>query len=108
MPTARAPMPILRKLPVVVPMRSWPTACAPASRGRAASPRTRPRPSAAATAGAEASRSLEVIVEPQSPAHARADVAGVAEHGVDLERCRVDVQAAARLRRLAGDRVDAA
>src|SRR5215468_404341 len=89
MPTARAPTPILRKLPPDVPTRSLPTPWANAIDG---------------TRSASSARPLEVIVDPEPDAQRLPVVRGVDQDRVDLERRRPHVLAGACLRRLAGRR----
>src|SRR6186713_1248525 len=93
MPTARAPTPILRKLPPVVPTRSLPTPWERASPGRASRART-------------STSRLEVIVDSDADPQRRADVRGVRQDRVDLVLRRTHVLALAFLRLLARRRVD--
>src|SRR5688572_7749402 len=103
MPTARAPMPILRKLPVVVAMRSWPTAWARTQDGA-----TSPRRRTARAGRRRAKPRLEVIVEPQSPAHGRTLVRRVQDDAVHRELVRILVLPHADLGQLPGALIDAA
>src|SRR5262249_25785014 len=106
-PTARAPTPIFKNWPDVVPARCSPSAsCAEAGAAAAASV------SSARASGA----SLEVIVELEPVLGARAEVRGVVHVSLEvvevgrerrvLDRIGIDVRAHARRRRLAGDAVD--
>src|SRR5258705_9618399 len=102
MPTARAPMPILRKLPPEGPTRWLPTPCASARPG-ATSKRT---PSSAS--GTSPCRApLEVIVDSEPDPQRLPVVGRVREHRVDVERRGLHVLPLPGLWRLAGRRVDA-
>src|SRR5687768_3119890 len=105
MPTARAPMPILRKLPAEVPTRWPPTVdCAQAPEvtvAQHANPASRMAPAI------RIAPVLEVIVDPQPPARRRSVDAGMTQHRVALELRRGHVLPVALLRSASGARVHA-
>src|SRR5688572_15356089 len=92
MPTARAPTPILRKLPALVPTR-WPPTDDWASAGQSGKTMT------ASAMPTRTEATLEVIVDSQPPARRRPIDAGVSENRVALELGRLPVLTLALLGR---------